>query len=172
MASLDEVYGGKYGSGSSSKDAARPKIYNSPNRRTEGALESNSKLVEDLARSLPISKDGNSDDRDNYAPVKFDAAPQSKNQREPFYTPPTAVQNYTPPPMPSSHNEYAYPAIHSGKNVEWERRVDKILRRMDSSTTQGETSTHDLVLYIFTGVFFLFVLDTFVHLGKRGGRGK
>ena len=74
MASLDEVYGGKYGSGSSSKDTARPKIYNSPNRRTEGALESNSKLVEDLARSLPISKDGNSDDRDNYAPVKFDDA--------------------------------------------------------------------------------------------------
>ena len=167
MASLDEVYGGKYGSSSSS---ARPKIYNSPNRRTEGALESNSKLVEDLARSLPISKDGNSDDRDNYAPVKFDAAPQSKNQREPFYTPPVAVQNYTPPPMPSSHNEYAYPAIHSGQNVEWERRVDKILRRMQSvPSSGGETSTHDLVLYIFTGVFFLFVLDTFVHLGKRGG---
>jgi len=165
MASLDEVYGGKYGSSS-----ARPKIYNSPNRRTEGALESNSKLVEDLAKSLPISKDGNSDDRDNYAPVKFDAAPQGKNQREPFYTPPVAVQNYTPPPMPSSHNEYAYPAIHSGQNVEWERRVDKILRRMQSSVpSSGETSTHDLVLYIFTGVFFLFVLDTFVHLGKRGG---
>ena len=165
MASLDEVYGGKYGSSSS----ARPKIYNSPNRRTEGALESNSKLVEDLAKSLPISKDGNSDDRDNYAPVKFDAAPQSKNQREPFYTPPVAVQNYTPPPMPSSH-DYAYPAIHSGQNVEWERRVDKILRRMQSSvpSSGGETSTHDLVLYIFTGVFFLFVLDTFVHLGKRG----
>ena len=179
MASLDEVYGGKYGSSSSSssKDTARPKIYNSPNRRTEGALESNSKLVEDLARSLPISKDGNSDDSDNYAPVKFDAAPQSKNQREPFYTPPTAVQNYTPPPMPSSHNEYAYPAIHSGQNVEWERRVDKILRRMQNAPSSGgggggETSTHDLVLYIFTGVFFLFVLDTFVHLGKRGGGGK
>jgi hypothetical protein len=162
MASLDEVYGGKYGS----KDY-RPKIYNSPNRRTEGALESNSKLVQDLAKSLPISKDGNSDDTDNYAPVKFEGAPQSKNQREPFYTPPVAVQNYTPPPMPSTHNDYAYPAIHSGRNVEWERRVDKILRRMDS-TTQGETSTHDLVLYIFTGVFFLFVLDTFVHIGKRG----
>ena len=72
--------------------------------------------------------------------------------------------------MPSSHDEYAYPASHSGQNVEWERRVDKILRRMQSvPSSGGETSTHDLVLYIFTGVFFLFVLDTFVHLGKRGG---
>jgi len=167
MASLDEVFGGKYGSGNSSV-AKGPKLYNSPNRRTEGALESNSKLLQDLTRSLPISKDGNSDDSDNYAPVTFGPSIQAKNQREPFYTPPTAVQNYTPPPMPASH-DYAYPAVHSGRNVEWERRVDKILRRMDSTTAQGgETSTHDLVLYIFTGVFFLFVLDTFVHIGKRG----
>ena len=70
--------------------------------------------------------------------------------------------------MPSSY-DYAYPAVHSGRNVEWEQRVDKILRRMDrSQESTGETSTHDLVLYIFTGVFFLFVLDTFVHIGKRG----
>ena len=168
MASLDEVYGGKYGS----KDY-RPKLFNSPNRRTEGALETNSKLVQELSKSLPISKDGNSDDSDNYAPVKFDGAPQGKNQREPFYTPPsTSVQNYTPPPIPLTH-DYAYPAAYSSHNVEWDRRVDKILKRIDrrtqdSSSPGGETSTHDLVLYIFTGVFFLFVLDTFVHIGKRG----
>jgi len=168
MASLDEVYGGKYGSGNTAASKNGPKLYNSPNRRTEGALESNSKLIEDLSKSLPISKDGNSDDSDNYAPVTYGPSTQSKNQREPFYTPPSSVQNYTPPPMPATH-DYAYPAVHSGRNVEWEQRVDKILRRMDrSQAVQGETSTHDLVLYIFTGVFFLFVLDTFVHIGKRG----
>ena len=156
MASLDEVYGGTYGSKN-----PRTKLFNSPNRRTEDALETHSKVIQELSRTLPISKDGNSDDSDNYAPVKFSGSPQAKNQREPF-----SVQNYTPPTPPSSY-DYAYPAVHSGQNVEWERRVDKILRRMDRQDT-GETSTHDLVLYIFTGVFFLFVLDTFVHMGKRG----
>jgi hypothetical protein len=156
MASLDEVFGGTYGSKN-----PRTKLFNNPNRRTEDALETHSKVIQELSRTLPISKDGNSDDSDNYAPVKFSGSPQAKNQREPF-----SVKDYIPPTPPSSY-DYAYPAVHSGHNVEWERRVDKILRRMDRQDT-GETSTHDLVLYIFTGVFFLFVLDTFVHMGKRG----
>ena len=159
MASLDEVYQGQYGSKN-----PRTKLFNNPNRRTESAMDAHSKVIQELARSLPISTGGNGDDGDNYAPVKFDGPMQTKNQREPF-----GVQNYTPPTMPSSY-DYAYPAIHSGNNnVEWERRVDKILRRMDRQET-SETSTHDLVLYIFTGVFFLFVLDTFVHMGKRTGK--
>lgn len=157
MASLDEVYGGMYGSKN-----PRPKLFNSPNRRTENALDTHSKVIQDLAKSLPISKEGNGgDDSNNYAPVKFEGAPQTRNQREPF-----GVQTYTPPAIPSSH-DYAYGPIHTpGRGVEWDRRIDKIIQRMDRQDT-SETSTHDLVLYIFTGVFFLFVLDTFVHLGKR-----
>jgi len=38
---------------------------------------------------------------------------------------------------------------------------------MERDSSGSETSTHDLLLYIFTGVFMLFVLDTFVHIGKR-----
>jgi hypothetical protein len=144
----------------------RQKLFNSPERRTESALNTHSKVIQDLTKSLPISKGGNgSDDNDNYAPVKFDGAPQTKNQREPFYTPPIEVQKYTPPDIPTSY-DYAYGPVHSGRGVEWDRRIDKIIQRMDRQDT-SETSTHDLVLYIFTGVFFLFVLDTFVHLGKR-----
>ena len=92
MASLDEVYGGQYGSKN-----PRPKLFNSPNRRTEGALDVNSKVIQDLAKSLPISTGGSGDDSNNYAPVKFDGPPQTKNQREPF-----GVQNYTPPTMPTT----------------------------------------------------------------------
>jgi len=164
MASLDEVYGGMYGSKN-----PRPKLFNSPNRRTESALDTHSKVIQDLAKSLPISKEGNDETGgDNYAPVRFEGGSQSKNQREPFYTPPIEVQKYTPPAMPSSH-DYAYGPVHSGRGVEWDRRIDKIIQRMDRQDT-GETSTHDLVLYIFTGVFFLFVLDTFVNLGKRSSK--
>jgi len=156
MASLDEAYGGMYGSKN-----PRKKLFNSPERRTESALDTHSKVIQELTKSLPISNSGNgSDDSDNYAPVKFDGPSQSKNQREPF-----EVQKYTPPAIPASH-DYAYGPIHSGRGVEWDRRIDKIIQRMDRQDT-SETSTHDLVLYIFTGVFFLFVLDTFVHLGKR-----
>ena len=35
-----------------------------------------------------------------------------------------------------------------------------------------EKATQDMLLYVFTGVFFLFTLDTFVLLGKSMRKGK
>jgi hypothetical protein len=41
---------------------------------------------------------------------------------------------------------------------------------IEQNKTGYETpSSHDMALYVFTGVMTLFVLDTFVNLGRRMG---
>jgi hypothetical protein len=51
-------------------------------------------------------------------------------------------------------------------------KLSRILRLIEQNKTGYERpATQDMVLYIFTGVFFLFTFDTFVMLGKSM-RGK
>lgn len=48
-----------------------------------------------------------------------------------------------------------------------EEKLSRILRLIEQNRTGYERpAIQDMVLYIFTGVFFLFVFDTFVQLGK------
>jgi len=58
-----------------------------------------------------------------------------------------------------------------------EEKLSRILRLIEQNRTGYEKpAVQDMVLYIFTGVFFLFTFDTFVQLGKgmrpikKGGR--
>jgi hypothetical protein len=160
-ASLDEAFGGSYGQKGKIKDAN--KVYNSPTRRTESALEEHSDAIKTLTRTLPIAS---SDDEmvNNYSPVRMSGKAHSgSNQIEPF-----SVRDYKSPPIPPSFGfAYAPPEPTSDARGEWDARLDRLVRKMERSTAAGgETSTHDLLLYIFTGVFMLFVLDTFVQIGK------
>ena len=51
-------------------------------------------------------------------------------------------------------------------------KISRILRLIEQNKTGYERpATQDMVLYIFTGVFFLFTFDTFVMMGKSM-RGK
>jgi hypothetical protein len=51
-------------------------------------------------------------------------------------------------------------------------KISRILRLVEQNKTGYERpATQDILLYVFTGVFFLFTLDTFVMLGKSM-RGK
>ncbi|NBR60685.1 hypothetical protein EB118_02755 [bacterium] len=164
MASLEEVFGGMYGKGKLPKKETEvhssQKVYNSPTRRTEAALQEHSKLINELERSLPIA---NSDEEmvNNYSPAKLSGQARSNaNQIEPF-----TVKDYTPPPIPGTYNfAYESPIPAIDKSLGWDRRIDKIMKKLEYTP---ETSTHDLILYVFTGVFFLFVLDTFVNIGRR-----
>lgn len=58
-----------------------------------------------------------------------------------------------------------------------EEKLSRILRLIEQNRTGYERpAIQDMVLYIFTGIFFLFTFDTFVQLGKgmrpmkKGGR--
>jgi hypothetical protein len=164
-ASLEEAFGGTWGS-SKRKAAPLPreedmhssqKTYNSPTRRTEAAVTAHSSLIEATLKSLPI---GDSDS--NYAPALLSGpAHSSHNQIEPF-----TVTDYKPPAVPGTGDwSYASTPSSMGQTLHFDQKLDKMLRMMEGAG--GETpSTHDLLLYIFTGVFTLFVLDSFVHLGK------
>jgi len=162
-ASLDEAFGGSYGKkGKNIKDENR--VYNSPTRRTESALEEHSDAIKTLTSTLPIAS-SDDDMINNYSPARISGGRSGNNQIEPF-----SVRDYKTPTIPGTPGfAYAPPEPSSDPRGDWDARLDRLVRKMERSTAAGggETSTHDLLLYIFTGVFMLFVLDTFVHIGKR-----
>ena len=50
-------------------------------------------------------------------------------------------------------------------------KISRILRLIEQNRTGYERpATQDMILYITTGIFFLFTFDTFVMLGKSMGR--
>jgi hypothetical protein len=52
-------------------------------------------------------------------------------------------------------------------------KLTRILRLIEQNKTGYERPVvQDMLLYVFTGVFFLFTLDTFVLLGKSMRKGK
>ena len=161
-ASLEEAFGGSYGKKKFPKEQSihsSQKVYNTPTRRTEAALETHASLIADTLKSLPIGES-------KYAPVHSNGTPHSNNnQIEPF-----SVNDYTPPSIPGTADfSYASTPPQLGQSLHFDAKLDKVMRMIE---TQGsETpSTHDLLLYIFTGVFALFVLDSFVQIGKMSRR--
>jgi len=53
------------------------------------------------------------------------------------------------------------------KSASDEDKISRILRLIEQNRTGYERpAVQDMVLYVFTGVFFLFTFDTFVLLGK------
>jgi hypothetical protein len=161
-ATLDEAFGGAYGKKGKIKD--ENKVYNSPTRRTETALQEHSAVIRELTSSLPIAN-GDQDSSDNYAPAMVSGGRSGNNQIEPF-----SVKDYRTPDIPGTPGyAYAPPEPSSDRRGGWDTRMEKLVRKMEASSS-GEASTHDLLLYIFTGVFMLFVLDTFVQIGKRSSK--
>jgi hypothetical protein len=149
-ASLEEAFGSSFG-----KKTANKGTYNSPTRRTEAANEQHAAVITELSKSLPIATHDD-DIANNYAPARMN---QTTNQREPF--------TLQAPQMPETRGfAYGSPIPEINEKLGWDRRIDKIVRHLERQNTV-DTSTHDLLLYVFTGVFFLFVFDTFVTLGRR-----
>lgn len=165
--SLEEVWGTAFPKKShtmtSSKHTPEPKrdaekegrIFPTPVHRGNAAIQTHKKTIDDLTSSLPISQD---DEESNYAPAKI-------STKEHF----SATKTHrTPPFYPSdSGTDFAY-APTSFQNDAHEIKLNRILSMIEQNQTGYETpATQDMLLYIFTGVFFLFTFDTFVNLGKR-----
>jgi len=167
-ATLEEAYGDPWSSSRKEHKTvvkemdvhSSQKTYNSPTRRTEAELDKHSKLIQDTLKSLPIGDDL----ENNYNPAKF-ASHSSKNQIEPF-----SVFEYKQPEIPGTA-DFAYVSGKPETNqvLHFNSKIDKVIRLLESKGAET-TSTHDLLLYIFTGIFALFVLDSFVQLGKNSRR--
>jgi len=153
MASIDEVWGKDFGKQTpkpiSSKSYVPEKrdpvkegrVSASPQARSTEAIERNRKTIDDLSKSLPIART-DEDASKNYHGGR--PVPMASNPiREEFAA-------YAPPGFQNDH------------------RLMQMLNKLEESKAGIETnSTQDMMLYIFTGIFFLFTLDTFVNLGKR-----
>jgi len=161
MASIEEVWGTKFASPTPlDKKGKTPPVqtdsgskydkpvYSSPTERTQAAIYKNRKTIDDLSRSLPIVRSDEEGER-NFAPETTKVYDVARPMRESM----TDGSGYA----------YAPPGFQSHEN-----KLNQILRMIEQNKTGYETaSTHDMILYVFTGVFFLFTLDTFVRIGKR-----
>ena len=89
--------------------------------------------------------------------------------------PETVSFNATPKPLPKAPLDPRLPTFpqqireHFGMSGGGgdDSKLDRILRLIEQNRTgYAPNTTQDMLLYIATGVFFLFTFDTFVTLGK------
>jgi len=171
MASLEEVWGSsfpkKYHNMASKhykkeepRDAEKEgRVFPTPIHRTNAAIQRHRKTIDDLSSSLPIVQN-DEEGESNFAPAKV--------ERTEHFT--STKAGYTKPFVdydPGVNFAYAPPSFQGAAH---DIKLDRIMRMIEQNKTGYETpSSQDMMLYIFTGVFFLFTLDTFVSLGKRMG---
>ena len=173
MASLEEVWGSSFPKkhysmaskpGMAQKEEPRDaeregRVAPTPVHRSAAAIQRHRKTIDDLSKSLPIVQN-DEEAESNYAPARIP-------QREGF----TATKTeYTKPFFPTDPGtSFAY-APSSFQEAANDIKLDRIMRMIEQNRTGYETpSSHDMALYVFTGVMALFVLDTFVNLGRRLG---
>jgi hypothetical protein len=94
--------------------------------------------------------------------------------------PETVSFNATPKPLPDSPSDprlptFSQPSVRERVREHFgmsggggdDSKLDRILRLIEQNRTgYAPNTTQDMLLYIATGVFFLFTFDTFVTLGK------
>jgi hypothetical protein len=151
MASIEEVWGTPFitrppinrGAPEPKRDPVKEgRVFRNPQERTNASMFTHGKAIDDLSRTLPIVQ-SDEEGRKNFRPEK------------------TRVQeHFGAPEFP-----YAPPSFNAGANDD---KLNRILHMIEQNRTGYEpASTHDMLLYVFTGVFFLFAMDSFVSLGKR-----
>jgi hypothetical protein len=145
------------------EDASREKrdperegrVYQTPAHRSNAAIQRNKKTIDDLSKSLPIVEN-DEEAESNYAPAKISHTREHFSQKKESYANPYDI---------GANFSYAPPEF---QEAAYDVKLDRIMRMIEQNKTGYETpSSQDMLLYIFTGVFFLFSLDSFVHLGKR-----
>jgi hypothetical protein len=162
--SLEEVWGGAFPKKSHSmthktqhpekkRDAVQEgRVFPTPQHRSANAVQVHKKTIDDLSKSLPIVQD----DESNWQPEKV-------VKREHFSS---TKNDYSQPFYPSNDgSDFPY----SPPNFQMEAQHVKLQKLMNMLEQDGHETpaTQDMLLYIVTGIFFLFTFDTFVTLGKR-----
>jgi hypothetical protein len=131
------------------------RVFQDHRKRGEASIRTMKKTIDDLTSTLPITTD---DDAPNFNPEKIVA-------REHFGT---TKSGYTKPFYRSDDGtSFAY-APPSFQQEAHEVRLQRLYEMLDKKNEGSETpGTQDMLLYIFTGIFFIFTFDTFVNLGKH-----
>jgi hypothetical protein len=173
MADIEAVWGSKFpekGYNMASKYAKKEpvrdaekegRIYPTPMARTSAAIKTNKKTIDDLSHSLGIARSDEEVDT-NYAPARVSSTAEHMSN---FSSTKSGYTKLFSPQDAGTEFAYAPTAFQDSAN---EIKLNRILAMIEQNRTGYEApSSHDMMLYIFTGVFFLFTLDTFVTLGRR-----
>jgi hypothetical protein len=131
------------------------RVFEDPRKRGEHSMKVMKKSIDDLTGSLPIVDD---DEGSNF---KADKVPM----REGF----SATKTERTPPFyrtdDGTNFAYAPPSFQQDAN---DVRLQRLYQMLDRQNAGSETPVaQDMLLYIFTGIFFIFAFDTFVNLGKN-----
>jgi hypothetical protein len=160
MASIEEVWGtpfpkkhhtmaSKYAQKEEPRDAEKEgRVHPTPIHRTNAALQKHRKTIDDLSKTLPFAT-SDEEIESNFSPAKM----------------PEHMTDFKKTVHDGTDFAYAPVSFQESAN---EIKLNRILHMIEQNKTGYDTpSSHDMMLYIFTGVFFLFTLDTFVSLGRR-----
>lgn len=153
--SLEDAYGGGFPqrvpvqvARKDVKDTSAP-AFTSLAKKAEQSIQKNQSVVDSIRGSLNIDES---------------EAPQQERFTMPQLPPQQQVQQRMRVRETFTGSQ---PTLESESE-----KISRILRLIEQNKTGYERpATQDMVLYIFTGVFFLFTFDTFVMMGKSM-RGK
>ena len=149
-ASVEEAHGAPFGTRTvvtreSTADAKEPIAkpeFTSMGQKAQDSINKNKSLIESITKTLPLDQEPSTE---TFVPEK---KPTPQHRRM------VAREHFTEAPI--SHADAAA-----------EDKIARILRLIEQNRTGYERpAVEDMLLYIFTGVFFLFTFDTFVQLGK------
>ena len=113
------------------------------------------KGIDDLTGSLPIvNDDEDSNFKADKVPIREDFSATKTERTPPFYRTDDGTNfAYAPPSFQQDANDV---------------RMQRLYHMLDRQNAGSETPVaQDMLLYIFTGIFFIFAFDTFVNLGKN-----
>ena len=147
-ASVEEAHGAPFGTRTvvtreTAADAKEPIAkpeFTSMAQKTKESIEKNKSLIDTITKTLPLDREPSTET----FVVREEPQQRRMAVRERFSE------------RPISHADAAA-----------EDKIARILRLIEQNRTGYERpAVEDMLLYIFTGVFFLFTFDTFVQLGK------
>jgi hypothetical protein len=150
--SLEDAFGSPFGQRTTITSSSVEKDDTSKKADNKAKL---AEVVKSVESTLPLDKDP--------ATESFNATPRRPLPEAPL-----------DPRLPSQGTVRDRVREHFGMNGGGgdDSKLDRILRLIEQNRTgYAPATTQDMLLYIATGVFFLFTFDTFVTLGK-GMRGR
>jgi len=124
------------------------RTFPTPQHRGQHAIQKHKKTIDDLTSSLPISKE---EEEGNYNPTRIEGGREHYTYEKVH-------------PMDGTSFPYAPPQFQLSSH---ELKLQKLIEMFDSMSIGEETpGTQDMLLYIFTGVFFLYTFEIFANMNK------
>jgi len=124
------------------------RTFPTPQHRGQHAIQKHKKTIDDLTLSLPISKE---EEEGNYNPTRIEGGREHYTYEKVH-------------PMDGTSFPYAPPQFQLSSH---ELKLQKLIEMFDNMSMGEETpGTQDMLLYIFTGVFFLYTFEIIANMNK------